>query len=118
MAYWRAARRKRRLAAAGCILILLTAVLPNVFYVGHWAIPGVGRAEHIDTTADALAHAQHCHLGPSSCSDHPSLVGAWWIGDAVPAIAIDALLRGPASAAVQNIYETPASVPTPPPRTA
>jgi len=78
----RAVGKRQRLIAGGSFLILLLAVLPNVLYLGHWPIPGIaGEPRQIHSEAEAQQHAAHCHLGPSTCTDQPSLVGTWWIGD-------------------------------------
>lgn len=79
-------RRRTRefLIRAGALAVLLGVVLPNVTYVGHW-----GRAEHdeaIHDEAQAAAHAEHCHLGPSKCSGQQDFTGTWWIGREPPTI--------------------------------
>ncbi len=68
--------RRRRLFA----LVLLTAMLPSLLYLGHWSvrvpIPGTGafvavgmQAEH-EAQASEGGHEQHCH-GTANCTDSP-----------------------------------------------
>jgi hypothetical protein len=55
--------------------LLLLAILPSMVYLDHW-VEYAGRALGVvvieDPGAmDTATHANHCHLGPSSCSDQP-----------------------------------------------
>jgi hypothetical protein len=74
------ASSKRRFVRVLAVIVLLGAVLPNVAYVGHWNVAGLGApAESED------GHANHCH-GSTSCAD--SVFGLqWWIeGDGGPTL--------------------------------
>jgi len=66
-------RRRNGFIVVGALLALLFGILPNVLYLGHWPLPGGQGHESIDTQEEAREHAAHCHLGPSDCSDSPSL---------------------------------------------
>ena len=56
-----------RALAAGPVLMLF-ALAPSVMYLDHWS-------EYVGSSAvqeeDASEHAQHCHIGPATCSDQP-----------------------------------------------
>ena len=85
----RNARRMRRLLALGSAALLLGAILPNVFYMGHIAIPGVAtRHEHSFSEQEARDHTAHCHFGPLGCSDHTHPSTSSWslAGDIDPAM--------------------------------
>jgi hypothetical protein len=66
--------RQRRLVRVVALVVLLGAILPNVTFIGHWSIRGLG-----DTAAHASAggHANHCH-GSSSCADQVGYDLQWW----------------------------------------
>ncbi len=55
-------------------MVLVAAILPNVFWLGHWSVPG------LRVTAEAQAaheHASHCHGNPS-CADQAGYGLQWW----------------------------------------
>jgi hypothetical protein len=56
------------------VIVLLGAILPNISYVGHWTIPGLGGA-----TASADGHSGHCH--GSSCQQQAAYSLPWWADD-------------------------------------
>lgn len=65
---------RRRFVRVVALVVLLGAILPNVTFIGHWSIRGLGAA-----TEDPLddGHAYHCH-GSSSCSDQAAYGIQWW----------------------------------------
>ena len=46
-------------------MVLLGAILPNVLWLGHWSVTGLGATSE---AAAAHDHASHCHGNPS-CAD-------------------------------------------------
>ena len=60
------------------LIVLLGAILPNVAYVGHWTIRGLGNTT-ATPEASAQDHANHCH-GPSACADQTAYGLQWWWG--------------------------------------
>ncbi len=76
--------RQRRLVRVVALVVLLGAILPNVTFIGHWSIRGLG-----DTAAHASAggHANHCH-GDSSCADQVAYGFQWWT-EAEGAVILD-----------------------------
>mgnify|MGYP005848907595 FL=1 len=77
-------RTREFLIRVGALVVLLGVLLPNVTYVGHWS-----KGEHdeaIHDEAQAIVHAQHCHLGPSKCSGQQDFTGTWWIGREPPSV--------------------------------
>lgn len=79
------ARQRSFLVRAGAIAVLLSVLLPNIAYAGHWS--SGGHAHAVQSEAEASAHAAHCHLGPSKCSGEPDLTGVSWIGQASVSVA-------------------------------
>jgi hypothetical protein len=90
--------RKTHLLRFGAFLVLLTAVLPNVTYVGHWSAPDAGAVAHThvenshgeqpDSSADD--HAQHCHTSPAGCSGPSAIAGSIWVGEDAGLLNLDA----------------------------
>ncbi|HZP26600.1 MAG TPA: hypothetical protein VFB90_06090 [Dehalococcoidia bacterium] len=113
-AYMETARGQRLLGRLA-LLALLLAVLPNVLYIGHLPLPGAP-VEHIHTPAEAAQHANHCHLGPSSCGDQPSLSGTWWAGEEPAPLTPFSDTLPIASSGGQLKPEAPSDILTPPPR--
>lgn len=114
--YWPQFRTQQHLRLAS-LFVLIFAVLPNVLYLGHLPLPGLSNEpEHIHTPAQAQEHTEHCHLGPSSCSDQPSLSGVWWLAGSSNLV----LPSGPWLRIVlpdnPATLDGPASVLKPPPR--
>ncbi len=68
-------RRCKRLLSVGAVVVLLGVVLPNVAYVGHWAIPGLGGAMTV-VSGESHNHAGHCH-GNSSCASEAGYGLTW-----------------------------------------
>jgi hypothetical protein len=82
-------RRRARLIRIAAI-VLLVAVVPGALYIGHWPFfPGY---QQTGTTAEAHAHAGHCHTGPSKCSDGPAFGAAAIVTPGVAAVATLGLL--------------------------
>ena len=79
------AARQRRFVRVVALVVLLGAILPNVTYVGHWSIRGLGGAAAADTSADG--HANHCH-GSSACADQAAYGLQWW-SDAEATVSLD-----------------------------
>ena len=103
------ASSKRRFVRVLAVVVLLGAILPNVAYVGHWTIAGLGApAEASD------GHADHCH-GASSCAEN--VFGLqWWIeGDGAPALDIGAERAADPEGVPQPLQAAPMSL-DPPPR--
>jgi hypothetical protein len=75
--------RGRGLVRAGCLIVLLLAIAPNVLYVGHW--PGLPGEAHMHSPEEAQAHAAHCH-GPDAegCASSP-------MGPAIPIVEVAGL---------------------------
>jgi hypothetical protein len=64
---------KRRFVRVGAVIVLLGAILPNVTYLGHWTIPGLGGATaHVEDDG----HSGHCH--GSSCPQQAAYSLPWW----------------------------------------
>jgi hypothetical protein len=56
--------------------VMLIALLPSVLYLDHWAqyvsqLLGQSQAAQL---SDLANHSAHCHAGPSTCSDQPTVV--------------------------------------------
>jgi len=77
------AARQRRFVGVVALVVLLGAILPNVTYVGHWSIRGLGGAG----AASNDGHANHCH-GSSACADQAAYGLQWW-SDAEAAVSLD-----------------------------
>ena len=75
--------RKRRLVRVVALVVLLGAILPNVTYVGHWSIRGLGGA----AAASNDGHANHCH-GSSACANQ-AVYGLQWWSDAEAIVSLD-----------------------------
>jgi hypothetical protein len=58
-----------RALAAGPVLMLF-ALAPSVLSIDHWAAY-LGLTVAHEEELDATAHAEHCHLGPATCSGQP-----------------------------------------------
>lgn len=106
-------RRTRRLLRLATMVVLIGAILPNVFFIGHLPIPGVAAEnEYPLTSQEVRAHASHCHYDPAGCSDHshPS-TSSWWL-------AGDTRLATPSTVRTTSIVsedtEVPQVIPTPP----
>ncbi len=69
---------------AGAFIVLLFALAPNIFYVGHWG-PGAGNTDHVHGVgATHAGHAEHCHGSASQC-DAPAMVSIPWVtGESSP----------------------------------
>lgn len=66
--------RERRLLRVLALVVLLGAILPNVTFIGHWSIRGLGTPP---AEANADGHANHCH-GASACADQAAYGLQWW----------------------------------------
>lgn len=96
------------------MVVLLGTILPNVTYVGHWTVRGLGNAT---ATAEASTHdhANHCH-GPSACADQPAYSLQWW-RDNQKALVLDGdPERAQAPEAVPSPTEPTIAPLDPPPR--
>ena len=67
------AARQRRFVRIIAFVVLLLAILPQVTYLGHWSIRGVGAA----AAAPEDGHANHCHGSPA-CADQAAYGLQWW----------------------------------------
>jgi hypothetical protein len=95
--------------------VLLMAIVPNVFYVGHWSLPGLQHDHSIASLEDLHEHAAHCHVGPSECTGPHAMAGAWWVGDAPLELAIGAQPRIIEQSSDNPVPDVPASrIPHPP----
>ncbi len=67
------------------VFILISAVLPNVGYLGHMQpTPSHNDAAHHPNTpqdSSGEEHALHCHAGAAGCAGAQSTVGAIWVGE-------------------------------------
>ena len=55
--------------------VMLIALLPSVLYIDHWtsyASSLLGESEAMQLS-ELANHSTHCHVGPSSCSDQPTV---------------------------------------------
>lgn len=82
------AGRQRWATRAGCVLVLLLAVMPQVLYLGHPLAAAEPPAqahqtghEHHDMAA--AEHANHCHVGPKSCAGGNGVVSAAPLTDVI-----------------------------------
>lgn len=110
------ARKRRLLIRAGAVAVLLSVVVPNITYVGHWS--SQGHTHPIQNQAEASEHAAHCHLGPSKCSSQPDFTGVSWIGGGPTFIATGATERLASPANAPSETDPPAARLLDPPRAA
>ena len=75
--------RQRRFVRIVAFVVLLVAILPQVTYLGHWSIRGLGSA----AAASNDGHANHCH-GSSACADQAAYGLQLW-SDAEAAVSLD-----------------------------
>lgn len=84
------------------LVILFGAILPQILYVGHWAVPGVTGVgaqvalvhTHEELGADhheasGAEHDMHCHAGPAKCGGPQAMVASVWIGEDAGLLALD-----------------------------
>ncbi len=114
--------RRSGLASAVAIFLLLGAVLPNVFYLGH-AQPALSHdhAVHQSSTPPDAAgeeHALHCHAGPSGCAGGQSMVGSIWVGDDAGFVAPSGVMRTALNSSQPTTPEAPVISLLKPPRAA
>jgi len=77
------AARQRRFVRVVALVVLLGAILPQVTYLGHWSVRGLGGAAAV---ADD-GHANHCHGSPA-CADQAAYGLQWW-SDMEDALSLD-----------------------------
>ena len=77
--------RRSGLTSIIAVFILLSAVLPNLSYLGH----PQSEPSHIHASGQSSApggspgeeHKLHCHTGPAGCAGAQAMVGAIWVGE-------------------------------------
>ncbi len=113
------ANRLSRLAQRGALLIFLSAILPNLLFLGHWGLL-VSAEGHSHGPAEAQAHVEHCHLDVTHCGGQPSLTGVWGL-DPQERLLLPAGLTPPVVLAIAHTLsfdEPELAVLRPPPRLA
>jgi len=114
--------RRSGLVSAMAVFILLGAVLPNVFYLGHaQPAPSHNHATHQSNTPQDFSgeeHALHCHAGPPGCAGAQSTVGAIWVGEDSGLIAPVSETRTSLDSSQPTIPEAPVFPILEPPRAA
>ena len=105
-------RQRERLIALGAMVVLMLAVLPNVLWLGHWSVPGLG------ATAEAAArhdHASHCH-GSASCADQAGYGLQWWSEREGTLVLAGGAEREQAPVQAASVSQPPVPPLDPPPR--
>jgi len=75
--------RQRRFVRVVALVVVLGAILPQVTYLGHWSIRGLGGA----AAAADDGHTNHCHGSPA-CADQAAYGLQWW-SDMEDALSLD-----------------------------
>jgi hypothetical protein len=109
-----------RLLAVGP-LVLLIAFLPSLVYLDHvsayvtYVVRGPGPREESVGALAHTRHAEHCHYGPSACSEQPAPTGVRVLPEVVevPAPELPSVAVEDAVAQPEEVLAAP---PTEPPR--
>ncbi len=114
--------RRSGLVSAMAVFILLSAVLPNLVYLGHaQPAPSHDHASHqtiAPQDSSGEEHALHCHAGSASCAGAQSTVGAIWVGEDSGLIAPVSETRTALDSSQPTIPEAPVFPILEPPRAA